>query len=107
MKYLAGSVTETGFAANKYAEEKIRYEHTACTEARWDFIPMIVEVYGCWDERAMAHFRHSAPWYATRKNCPTGVALMTLLRQLAVTRIRSVAQSFLNKAPTGDAEGSP
>ena len=97
--YLLGAKEEAGFAANKYATDKIKKESTACSEAHWDFVPMVVEVYGCWDQRAMSHFRHIAPWYSRRQNCPIGVALSTMLRQLAVTRIRAVAQTFLSKTP--------
>ena len=97
--YLPASSLYAGSAANKYAEDKISKEKTVCTEARWDFVPMVVEVYGCWDQRAMSHFRHIAPWFARRRNCPAGAALTTLLRQLAVVRIRAVASTFLNKTP--------
>jgi hypothetical protein len=97
--YLPVSSLFAGSAANKYAEDKIAKEKTVCTEARWDFVPMVVEVYGCWDQRAMSHFRHIAPWFARRRNCPAGAALSTLLRQLAVVRIRAVASTFLNKTP--------
>ena len=94
---LTRTAEEPGFAANQYAVEKIEKEQTACRESGWDFVPMIVETFGRWDKRAMQHFRSIAPLYARRNNCSVGDALTKLVRQLAVTRVRCLAQNILAK----------
>jgi len=96
-QHLPHSSKQRAFVASNYEDLKRRkYEHT-CSENNTLFIPLVVEVHGCWGPSAIPALKRIAQAIASQKNIPTSVAILRLFQRLSFTLQRRNAISIISR----------
>jgi hypothetical protein len=97
--YVQRSSGAQGLAARLAEDAKLAGAGAACAAAGVEFLPLAVEVFGCWGAVASRTLRHLAWGIAERSGRPRAEEHRYLLERLSVALQRGNAAMLLQRAP--------
>ena len=95
---ILGASTTVGYSAAEKEVVKMTKNGLKCAELRWECIPLAVETYGSWGEKAQETFNRTSRRLAVGSASSEAVVRQDMYGRLSQTLVRENAKAILARS---------